>query len=92
MCLCMCKFTVPLLYCSLTNKIHTYIHVRIILCLKSVSVIMYEPLVEFHQIYNLGTVGDKDKLISSELTRSKVKVTTISNTVKNYLFKNAIFQ
>ena len=53
---------------------------------------MYEPLVEFHQIYNLGTVGDKDKLISSELTRSKVKVTTISNTVKNYLFKNAIFQ
>jgi len=38
----------------------------------------------FRQIHNLGAVGDKDKLIDFEINgqRSKVKVTTRSNTVK----------
>ena len=31
--------------------------------IKFVSTISYKPLVEIHQIYNSGTVGDRDELV-----------------------------
>jgi len=47
--------------------------------------ISYKPLWELHQIYKFGAVLDRDEHF--EVKRSKVKITTSPNIVKNQLFK-----
>ena len=49
---------------AISHRRHSVLALSVHDCiLKIVNIISFKPLVGFHQIYNLGAVGDKEELI-----------------------------
>ena len=82
-CLCLCWWlaTGGMLFSGcLRVHVHMWSHTKLWTC-------VIKCLCEFHQIYNLGTVGDKDKTVIFWGHLSKTKIMTRPDMVKKALWE-----